>query len=113
MGAFLQIRVSAVTADPAKVARAWPRLIKLAYPLEGAASEASPGVLELAATLGDRLVLGEVAEKDGFDPRPGIRAVAAVSVRLEEALAARDPQTADSLSYEIEDALTELERGLG
>jgi hypothetical protein len=113
MGAFLQIRVSAVTFDPGKVDKAWPGLVKLAFPTEATPPRERAGVLELVAALSDRLALGEVAESDGFDPRPGIRAASALAARLEEALAARDPQTADMLSYRIEDTLAELERGLG
>jgi hypothetical protein len=113
VGAFLQIRVSAVTADPAKVKKAWPQLVRLAYPVEATPSPEGLGVLELVATLEDRVRLDDIAVSGGFDPRPGIRAVAESARKLEEALASRNPQAADSLSYAIEDALSELERGLG
>jgi len=113
MGVYLQIRVSAVTADPSQVKKAWPRLVRLAYPVEATPPREPFGVMELAATLLDLVHLDDIAVHGGFDPRPGIRAVGELARELDEALAARNPQTADSLSYAIEDALTELERGLG
>lgn len=113
MGAILQIRVSAVTFDPSRVAGTWPRLLALAYPVEATAGQEMPGVLELVATLADRVRLDDLPAQDGFDPRPGIRAVSELALKLEAALADRDPRAADALSYAIEDGLTELERGLG
>lgn len=112
MGAFLQIRVTAVTFDPGQVEKAWPRLVRLAYPVEATPPAQRPGVLELVETLMDKVRLDDLAVPDEFDPVPGIRAASDQAERLKAALAERDPQTADSLSYTLEESLWDLERGL-
>ncbi|QLA15654.1 hypothetical protein [Desulfolutivibrio sulfoxidireducens] len=113
MGAILQIRVSAVTFDPRQVEKAWPRLVKLAWPPEATPPQGEPGVLELVTGLHDRLAFGDLAPQIRQNLEPGILRAAALKERLEQSLAARDPKTADSLSYQLEDVLLELERHVG
>lgn len=113
MGAILQIRVSAETADPRLVEKSWPRLAALAWPVEATPPSGPPGVLELVSGLHDRLAFGDLDPAVREALRPGIVRAAALKERLEQALAGRDPRTADSVSYQIEDTLRELERSLG
>ncbi len=113
MGAILQIRVSAETADPRRVEKSWPGLTALAWPVEATPPSGPPGVLELVSGLHDRLEFGDLDPEVREALKPGILRAAALKERLEQALAGRDPRTADSVSYQIEDTLWELERGLG
>ncbi len=102
MGQYLQIRVSAETFDPAAVEKAWPRLCALA----GGENR----VLSLAEVLFDKVRFGDVPAELKDRLSPGLEKAAALAERLEAALADRDPQTADALSYELEDRLAELEK---
>ena len=107
MGKILQIRVSAWTYDEAEVEKAWPRLAELAFsvPLK----HAKRGVLEMVTALDDglRFMDWPAALKNSITP--GLKRAVAVKDRLEGALADWDPRRADSLSYELEDALDAVE----
>lgn len=110
MGKVLQIRVSASTYDPEDVYRVWPRLSKLAWGDKRFAENASIGVRELAAKLADRSKF----DNDWADDVKRIVEEAVPNLdeldnRLETALADRNPSKADGISYELEDALSELE----
>ncbi|MFZ5813210.1 MAG: hypothetical protein ACOY4F_14325 [Thermodesulfobacteriota bacterium] len=113
MGAILQIRVSAETADPRLVEKSWPRLVALAWPVEATPPSGRPGVLELVSGLHDRLAFGDLDPGLREALGPGILRAQALKEGLEQALADRDPRTADRVSYQVEETLWELERGLG
>lgn len=110
MGAFLQIRVSAKTYDPADVEKAWPKLCKLAWPPSGSPDSGEIGVLRLVDALHDQVRFGDIPEDEKKTLAPGAEKAAGLKERLEQALGDRDPKTADALSYQIEDALSELEK---
>lgn len=110
MGTFLQIRVSAETYDPADVEKAWPKLCTLAWPPSGTPESGEIGVLRLVDALHDQARFGDLPEDAKETLKPGAEKTASLKERLEQALGDRDPKTADALSYEIEDALSELEK---
>jgi len=112
MGAFLQIRVSAATYDPAEVEKAWPKLCKIAWPPSGTPESGEIGVLRLADALYDQARFGDLPAETKEKLAPGAEKAAALKERLEQALGDRDPKTADALSYQIEDALKELEKAV-
>jgi hypothetical protein len=112
VGRFLQVRVSVRTVDEEPVARAWPRLVRLAW-AAGLPPEGRRGVLELTAALFDRLSLGMLPPEAAQALDQPIRLAEAARLGLEEALAARQPAAADARSYEIEDALDEAEELAG
>lgn len=109
MGEVLQIRVMAQTYKPETLERRWPTLSKLAWP---APSPAWPhkGVMELPEALFEQLSLGEWPKERQEALRGHISKVQSIRGKIEDALAERNPREADRLSYEIEDALDELEK---
>jgi hypothetical protein len=113
MGRVLQIRISAYTYNPDDVYQTWPRLSKLAWGEKGLATGKSIGVRELATTLEDIAKYGsewpEDVKKTINDASSRLRAL---DDALEAALADRRPDKADALSYELEEALGELESSI-
>ncbi|WP_461209897.1 hypothetical protein [Desulfocurvus sp. DL9XJH121] len=113
MGRFLQIRVSASTFRPEDVWRAWPRLSALAWPyppvVAGPPAQ-ERGVLELVATLGDRVRFELEQGELNPDFLSGIETAQALCADMDSALADWDAGRANSLSQEIEAALDDLER---
>jgi len=109
MGELLQIRVMAQTYKPESVERRWPVLHKLAWPRP---SPAWPhqGVMELPEALSEQLSLGEWPKDRQEALRGPISQILAIRSRLDSALGDRKPREADALSYELEDALDELEK---
>ena len=112
MGKILQIRVTAWTYDEDEVTRTWPRLTALVWPERDkwAAAGAKHGVLELAKALPDVARFGDWPEAARLALKGGIDQVYGLSVKLETALADWQPSVANSLSDELEDALTALEK---
>jgi sugar (pentulose or hexulose) kinase len=107
MGRILVVRVLAETYKPEEVARAWPRLRRLAF----GGDESRGGVLELVATLADRLRFSdEVPEAAKQGLGAGAERLVRLKDTLEERLGDRDPSGADAVTYEIEDLLDALER---
>jgi hypothetical protein len=109
MGRYLQIRVLAETPDRHDIERAWPRLVAMAFDSPWSEPRAKGGVLELTQILYEKARLGNWPD-DWQALGEDIEAAWRVKERLEQALADRDPQRADRLSYELEDALAELEK---
>lgn len=111
MGRFLQIRVTATTFDPAEVERAWPRLWALAWPETGSPA-GGRGVLELVAAVSDRVRFGDLdgAARERIADKAA--RAAALGEAIDKALSDRDAAGADKLSYDLEDALGELDRAL-
>lgn len=111
MGKILQIRVSANTYEPDDVYRAWPRLSRMAWGDKPFAQNASIGVRELVTVLNDKWKFGnewpETAQAAVGGVVPGLKNL---DQELEAALAERQPDVADRLSYKMEDALDELEK---
>ena len=110
MGKVLQIRVTAETYDSDDVYKSWPRLSKIAWGDKRLSEDKTLGVRELVATLQDLWKFGDEWPADTKkmigDALPNIEEL---RKRLETALADRNAEQADRISYEIEDALDELE----
>ena len=110
MGEYLQIRVIAQTYDEAGAEKRFPKLYALAWPVEPTPSEGPRGLVELAGVLDDRIRLGDLPAPDRKAMTPALEKVTAAKAALEAALGNRDPQAADQASYQLEDALGELEK---
>lgn len=108
MGTVLQIRVQAVTFSEDEARRKWPALWELVW---GDGGEAIPkkGVVELALAVYNAVRAGLIDSAKADALRDGAEALEALRFQLQDALAARNPQDADKLSYRIEDGLTDLE----
>jgi len=107
MGRILQIRVSAVTVSEDDVEKSYKSLWKMAW--QDPDIMPQKGVLDLTEAIYDGVRAG-LFPKDQADKLKD-KAEAAESIRrnLVEALNSRDPQTADKLSYDLEDCLEQLE----
>ncbi len=112
MGRFVQIRVQAVTYKAEDLETVWPRLLALVWPegLTPPPDLRAKGVLELVQALDDGQRFGDWPKETREAMAPGIARAVTLKAALERALGDRNPGTADRLSYEIEEALTELER---
>jgi hypothetical protein len=110
MGKYLQIRVIAQTFDPAAAERRYERLYALAYPVAATPPAGPQGLLELVQALDDAVRLGDLPGADRKALLPGVERAMALKTALEAALGERDAHTADKLSYDLEDALAELEK---
>jgi hypothetical protein len=110
MGKVLTIRVTASTYDVQEVAQRWPTLCRLAWP-NRLRNEDPDGVLELAAALRDQTRFNDDMSREAKELLgDGAARAAQLARALEDALADRNPQAADKLSYEIEDCLDGLEK---
>jgi len=112
MGKILQIRVSARTFKPEDVEKAWPALFDLAVKHGPGGEKPFKGVLELIDLLHDyvRFELDDKKLKSLLEPE--LKKIVDIKTGLENALSDWDPQKADALSYDLEDALSELESRL-
>jgi hypothetical protein len=113
VGKILQIRVSAYTYRPEDVEERYPRLTALAWPEPDTGApgpEPKTGLLELVEALSDQARFGGWSKELVADMEPVLAKAKDRKARLEKALADWDAHTADSLSYEIEDALASLEK---
>ncbi|MBG0789864.1 MAG: hypothetical protein H0S80_05125 [Desulfovibrionaceae bacterium] len=108
MGRYLQIRVSAWTFSEDEVEKAWPSLWKLVW---GDGGDAVPkkGVMELALAVFDAVRAGLVEPRVAEALKDKADEADRLYHAIGKALAARDPQKADRLSYELEDCLEALE----
>ena len=112
MGRILQIRVGAWTYDEDEVLQAWPKLCALVW---GELDRFGPvgmkhGVTELAEYLPDALRFADMDKETRAQLTPGVQKAADTLAAMRSALAAWDPRRANTLSDELEDALTELEK---
>jgi len=110
MGKFLQIRVTVATYDTAAAEERYAKLYALAWPTAATPATEPKGLLELTAALDDRVRLGDLPRSDRTALLPGVERAMTVKTALEAALGDRDPKAADRFSYELEDALAELEK---
>ncbi|MGX9367150.1 formin-like protein 18 [Desulfoplanes sp. PS50] len=112
MGRFLQIRVMAHTYDESDLAKAWPTLWALGFP------ETSPspmmsrkkGVLELVDSLADQIRFDMIDPSVQKVLQSGADQAKRLKKELEQALADWNPQKANTLSDQLEETLTELEK---
>ncbi len=112
MGRILQIRVGAWTYDEDEVTAAWPKLCTLVW---GELDRFGPagmkhGVTELAEYLPDAVRFADMDKKTRAALTPGVEKVSDRLSAMRSALAEWDPRRANTLSNELEDALTELEK---
>lgn len=137
MGKILDIRVMAQTYDEDEVAKAWPRLVMLAWPawsaklgmdgikdglpgysvgaagpVEKALGQRRHGVMELAAALPDLVKFGDLPENIVTILEETAPAVEKARLALESALGDWDVKKASALTYELEDALSAAEKSL-
>ena len=110
MGEYLQIRVIAQTFDAEAAEKRYPKLYALAWPVEATPSDSHRGLIELAATLDDKVRLGDLPAPERQALAPSLDRVTAARAALEGALGERDAKAADKASYQLEDALAELEK---
>ena len=110
MGKYLQIRVTATTYDEAAAEDRYGRLYALAWPVAATPAVEPRGLLELTQALDDKVRLGDLPGGDRQALLPDVEKAMALKQSLEAALGDRDPKSADSLSYALEDALGELEK---
>ena len=110
MGEYIQIRVIAQTFDQEAAEKRFPKLYTLAWPVEATPGDSHRGLIELAATLDDRVRLGDLPAPERKALTPGVEKVMAAKAALEGALGERDAKAADQASYKLEDALAELEK---
>jgi len=108
MGKVLQIRVSAWTFSEDEVEKSWPQLWKLVWK-EGGDAVPKKGVLELAQAVFDAVRAGLIDSDKAEALRDKADKAETLRIKIEDALAARQPQDADKLTYEIEDCLDALE----
>jgi len=110
MGEYIQIRVIAQTFDQEAAQKRYPKLYALAWPVEATPGDSHRGLVELAATLDDRVRLGDLPAPERKALTPGVDKIMAAKAALEGALGERDAKAADRASYQLEDALAELEK---
>ncbi|TVQ97996.1 MAG: hypothetical protein EA399_11680 [Desulfovibrionales bacterium] len=111
MGKFLQVRVSASTYEPEDVYRQWPQLSRLAWGEKELADTKTVGVRELSSVLQDKWKFSEDWPADLKNLlAKGIDGLGELDRSLDDALADRRADVADRITYELEDALDELER---
>ena len=109
MGRVLQIRVLAYTYNPEDVERAWPTLCDLAWALPRPAS-LKIGVLELTQALGDQVRFGELKPELKAALNDDTLKAQAIAEKLNAALADWNPRLANTLSDELEETLSGLEK---
>lgn len=108
MGKLLQIRVSAWTYSEDEVRKTWPALWKLVWG-EGGDAVPRKGVVELAQAVFDAVRAGLIPKEQREVLRDKADKAEELRFKFEDALAARQPKEADTISYELEDCLDALE----
>lgn len=112
MGKILQIRVGAWTYDEDEVTAAWPKLTALVWSEldRWGPSGMKRGVTELAEYLPDFLRFADIDDETRKLLAPGAKKVEEKLDAMRSALADWEPRRANTLSNELEDALTALEK---
>ena len=112
MGKILQIRVGAWTYDEDEVTAAWPKLTALVWSEldRWGPSGMKRGVTELAEYLPDALRFADIDDETRKLLAPGAKKVEEKLDAMRSALADWEPRRANTLSNELEDALTALEK---
>ncbi len=109
MGKILQIRVTAQTFKKEDVEKQWPKLYAVAWPNAPRGVRQPGGVSEMVDELEDQFRFGEIAVDVKAELGKALPALMSCKTKMQEALADWDPATADSLSYQLEDLLSDLE----
>ena len=112
MGKVLQVRVWASTYSEDEVQSEWPKLFELAFPEAQQRFVAKAGVVEMIETLVDACRFADWNEELKDYAKEPLDALFALRKELEEALADWNPQRANQLTDAIEDALSDLEKGI-
>jgi hypothetical protein len=110
MGKILQIRVLATTYRPNDVLEQWPRLCALAWPREDELPETRLGVLQLIDALSDQQQFGEWGSELQDKLKTPLQDILILKSSLQTALSNWNAQKANELSFNLEDALDELEQ---
>ena len=112
MGKILQIRMGAWTYDEDEVTAAWPKLTALVWSEldRWGPSGMKRGVTELAEYLPDALRFADIEDETRKLLAPGAKKVEEKLDAMRSALADWEPRRANTLSNELEDALTALEK---
>ena len=112
MGKILQIRVGSWTYNEDEVTAAWPKLSALVWSEldRWGPSGMKRGVTELAEYLPDSLRFADIPEEARKLLMPGAKKVEEKLNAMRSALADWEPRKANTLSNELEDVLTELEK---
>lgn len=112
MGKILQIRVGAWTYDEDEVTAAWPKLTALVWSEldRWGPSGMKRGVTELAEYLPDALRFADIDDETRKLLAPGAKKVEEKLDAMRSALADWEPRRANTLSNELEDALTALDK---
>ena len=112
MGKILQIRVGAWTYDEDEVTAAWPKLTALVWSEldRWGPSGMKRGVTELAEYLPDALRFADIDDETRKLLAPGAKKVEEKLDAMRSARADWEPRRANTLSNELEDALTALEK---
>lgn len=112
MGKILQIRVGAWTYDEDEVTAAWPKLTALVWSEldRWGPSGMKRGVTELVEYLPDALRFADIDDETRKLLAPGAKKVEEKLDAMRSALADWEPRRANTLSNELEDALTALEK---
>jgi len=108
MGTVLQVRVMAETYSEDEVRKAWPALWRLVWD-DGGDAIPRKGVLELVQAVFNAVRAGLIPSAQADILSEAADAAEELRFKLQDALAARNPQEADRLTYAIEDKLDELE----
>lgn len=109
MGQVLQIRVSATTFDEKDVPKHWPALDKLVWE-RGEFMNPARGVMELAHAAFTAVHAGLLPQAQAEALEEGAYRAEEIRKQIEAALGEWDAKMADKLSYQLEDALDELEQ---
>ncbi|MFW5487180.1 MAG: hypothetical protein ACNI3A_01960 [Desulfovibrio sp.] len=109
MGKILQIRVTAQTFKTEDVEKVWPKLYATAWPDAPRGVRQPGGVPELVDELEDQFRFGDIPADVKAELEKAIPALMECKTKMQDALADWDPATADTLSYQLEDLLSELE----
>ena len=136
MGKILDIRVMAQTYNEDDVAKAWPRLVLLAWPewsaklgldrvsddlpgysvglspVEKALGQRKHGVMELAEALPDLLKFGDLPDNLTRVLKEPVELVDKLKRELDSALGDWNTKSASALTFKLEDALGAAERAI-
>lgn len=136
MGKLLDIRVTAQTYNEEDVAKTWPRLSALVWPqwfsklgldrvvkdlpgysiglgaVEKSLGARKHGVVELAEALPDLIKFSELPEAVKQALQEPVQEITKINADLAAALGDWDAKKASSLSYALEEALSQAEQNL-
>lgn len=114
MGRVLQVRVGAWTYNEDEVIESWPMLSALVWSEldKWGPAGMKRGVTELAEHLTDALRFADITSEMRVLLMPGAKEAEKKLSAMRSALADWDPRKANTLSDELEEALTRLEKSI-